>query len=601
MVVATLLLLCVLTWALSHPYRGLFHDAGLYTLQAMAHLHPGTLAHDVFLRFGSQDALTIFSPVYGAAIELLGVEPAAAVLTLCFQLAVFAAAWLLASSVMPGRMALLGVAVLVAVPGYYGAFRVFTCVEPFLTPRMLAEALVLAGLAAMLRERRLLALALIVLASLVHPIIAAAGVAALLCFYVALPYPRAAVASAVIALGVAAVALPRMDAVWLQLVSDRSPYLFLRNWQLEDWTRCGVVLATLIAGIDAAIDPRVRQLCRAALITMLGGLALTWVACDELHLVLAIQLQPWRCQWLGTAVSTVLLPTIVVRSWQSGLPGRTRSALLLAAWLFASNEFALQVLVLLGVTSAGVGRLAPARARWVFHAACLLLAVAAAWRLASDLQFTEAYYLEPRVPLWVRRAMSLVHDGSVPAAIAAGVAWLGTVRCARFAWIVLVVLAGAVCVSLAPVTWQAWSIREFSAQRVAQYAPLRAALPADAEVLLPESPLATWLLLDRPSYLSVIQTSGLVFSRAAAIEFQRRAAALNAAVPAQVFMGWNTGGTILNPTSAQLQRICASGAVEFLVTGADLGLPALAAVQRDAGPARATMRLYRCMSRARVG
>jgi hypothetical protein len=33
-----LLLLCVITWSLSHSYRGIFHDANLYVLQALAHL-----------------------------------------------------------------------------------------------------------------------------------------------------------------------------------------------------------------------------------------------------------------------------------------------------------------------------------------------------------------------------------------------------------------------------------------------------------------------------------------------------------------------------------------------------------------------------------
>jgi hypothetical protein len=593
MVVVTLLLLCVLTWALSHPYRGLFHDAGLYTLQAMAHLHPGTLASDVFLRLGSQDAYTIFSPLYGAAIQMLGVEPAAAVLTLIFQVALFAAGWFLASTVMPGRMALLGLAVLVAIPGYYGADRVFTCVESFLTPRMPAEALVLAGLAAMLRERRAAAAALIVLAALFHPIIAVAGLAALLCFHVAMPHPRAAFVLACVALGCAAAFCGRIDAEWLQLIGDRSPYLFLDTWGLEDWARCAVVLATLIAGLAPGMESRARTLCGVTLATTVGGLALTWIACDYLHLAMLTQMQPWRCQWLGMAVAAILLPLIVVRNWQAGQSGRTRSALLLAAWLFASNEFALQVVVLLGVASILNVRLAPARARWVFYGACAMLAVAGAWRLASDLQFSEAYYLEPGVPLWIRRTMSFVHDGSVPAVVAASLVWLGVRRTGRSVWVPLMGLAGAVCVSLAPVTWHAWSFREFPPQRVAQFAPLRAALPARAEVFLPESPVAAWLLLDRPSYLSVIQTSGLVFSRAAAIEFSRRAAALQEALSAQVFMRWNPGGTVLNPSVSQLQRICASGAVEFLVTGVDLGVPALA-VQREARPGRAAMRLYRC-------
>src|ERR1700678_2480316 len=118
---AVLLLLCIITWALSHSYHGITHDAGLYTLQALAHLSPASLGQDVFLRFGSQDRFTLFSPLYAAAIQWLGPEPAAAALTLTLQVALFACAWALARTVMPASLALLGVSVLIAVPGDYGA------------------------------------------------------------------------------------------------------------------------------------------------------------------------------------------------------------------------------------------------------------------------------------------------------------------------------------------------------------------------------------------------------------------------------------------------------------------------------------------------
>ena len=108
---AAVALLGVATWALSHSYRGIFHDAGLYTLQALTRLHPGSLSEDVFLKFGSQDRFTLFSPVFASASRLLGVEPAAAALTLLFQGALLAGAWSLARAVMPLPMTLLGVAV----------------------------------------------------------------------------------------------------------------------------------------------------------------------------------------------------------------------------------------------------------------------------------------------------------------------------------------------------------------------------------------------------------------------------------------------------------------------------------------------------------
>jgi hypothetical protein len=56
---AVLLLLCVTTWTLAHGYRGIFHDAGLYTLQALARLAPTSLSQDVFLHFGSKDRYTL--------------------------------------------------------------------------------------------------------------------------------------------------------------------------------------------------------------------------------------------------------------------------------------------------------------------------------------------------------------------------------------------------------------------------------------------------------------------------------------------------------------------------------------------------------------
>src|SRR5580704_7329642 len=139
-------LLGIASWTLSHSYLGIFHDAGLYTLQALARLHSDSLRDDVFLKYGSQDGLTIFSPIYAAATRWLGLEFAAATLTLLLQWALLAAAWILARAVMPLSMTILGVAVLIAVPGDYGPDRIFTCIEPFLTPRMAGEALVLGSL-----------------------------------------------------------------------------------------------------------------------------------------------------------------------------------------------------------------------------------------------------------------------------------------------------------------------------------------------------------------------------------------------------------------------------------------------------------------------
>jgi hypothetical protein len=598
--ITALLLLCVIVWALSHAYRGLFHDAGLYTLQALARLTPTSLGQDLFLRFGSQDRYTIFSPLFAAASRLLGAEAAAATLTFMLQMALVGCGWLLARAVMPARLALYGLAVLVAVPGNYGTERIFTCVEPFLTPRMAAEALVLASLAAAFTARTRLALALIVLATLMHPIIAAAGIAALLCLYLAIPHPRLALRLLAVAaaVSVAMLATPlgawgRFDPAWLRLVMDRSPYLFLSTWQIDDWGRAAVTLATLSVGLMSVTGERARTLCQAALLTTVGGLVLTFIACDELHLVLLTQLQPWRWQWLGTVAAALFLPLIVSTGWRQGVSGRTTLLLLAAAWIFGSNAYALAVALATVGAGALMRRLAPNEARWVFWGACGMLALALTWRVASNLEFTDAHYLDTEIPLWLRRAMSVAHDGSAPIAVVALVWWLANSMHRRVGLKLLAVLAAAACIALAPQTWARWTVRQFPPQRVAQFAPLRERIPVGADVFWPESPLAAWLLLERPNYLSVLQTSGMVFSRDTAMEVQRRALTLAAIVPPATFLDWSAGGSNLALSLLQLQGACRLGAFEFLVTRVDLGAAPVGILPQTSSSS-GSLRLYRC-------
>ncbi len=69
-------------WMVQHRYIDIGHDAMLYALLALARLHPDTLSNDVFLRFGSQDHFTVFSPLFAFMIRVFDLAPAAAILTL---------------------------------------------------------------------------------------------------------------------------------------------------------------------------------------------------------------------------------------------------------------------------------------------------------------------------------------------------------------------------------------------------------------------------------------------------------------------------------------------------------------------------------------
>jgi hypothetical protein len=604
---AITVLICVLTWALAHNYRGIFHDAGLYTLQAMAHANPDSLSQDVFLKHGSQDRFTIFSSLYATAGRVFGIEPAAAVLTFVLQLSLFAAAWMLGRAISSPTLALFGLAVLIAIPGDYGAFRIFACVEPFITPRMAAEALTLASVASAFYGRKWIALAFMATALAFHPIMAAAGIAAFGCLYIAIPRPRIAIAlSAIVVAALVAVALlmpicplSRFDNTWLTLVTNRSPYLFVSHWKLDDWSHAIVSMTVLTVGVCALPASRARLLCQSALMTTLSGLALTFIACDLLRLVLLTQLQPWRWQWFGTIVAALLLPMIVRSLWQRGTAGHATTLLLAAAWIFAVDQFSVITCAITLLSLPLFRRLTEAHARLVFWGACAMVGIAVAWRIASNLEFTDAYYLDTHMSLALRRTMSFAHDGAAPIALLLLLWWLGRRSWGRYGLIAVGVLGIVGAAAAFPQIWATWTAREFPPQLVAQFASLRDRIPPGSQVFWPESTgLNTWMLLDRPNYISGIQTSGMVFSRAASMELAHRASALGPFVSPSSFLDWNYTGVNLELSRQQLQGICRLGAFEFLVTSAELQISPVAAIPRKFGHVTRDLKLYRCAPQA---
>ncbi len=102
-----LALLVLACWMLLIPYRGITHDGTLYGLLALSHLHPGSLDHDMFVRFGVQNDFTVFTPLYAGVVRYLGFEHAAALLTLLTHAAFFGCALLLAQRFTTTRTALL--------------------------------------------------------------------------------------------------------------------------------------------------------------------------------------------------------------------------------------------------------------------------------------------------------------------------------------------------------------------------------------------------------------------------------------------------------------------------------------------------------------
>jgi hypothetical protein len=611
---AVLGLLVLATWILQRPYRGLNHDSVLYTFLSLARLYPASLAHDVILRFGSQDSYTVFSPIYAAAIRALDLEPAAALLTFLGQFAYFAAAWALARRAMSAREALLAVGLLIALPSDYGARQDFAYIEGFLTPRQVGEALVLASLAAALGGRQILCGVCLCAGMLLHPIMAFAGFVMLFCLYLAVPRPRLALAlgSTVLGASLAIVllfpvgSLRAFDATWLDLINSFG-YLFMSQWTATDWAHLCVPAAVLVMGALQSTAPLVRRLCSAALVMAAGGILATWIFCDLLHVVLVTQMQPWRCLWLAQVIAVLLLPLIVPDCWRSGSLGRAGILLLFSA--FELRELSAAPGIVLGAIAcvASAGRVTNTRyTRLILFGCGALLVVATLISLLphalGSTSDRDVLPLADRVVRWLNRWAG---NGLLYSLILGLVFWTGARRAPSTDALLLTAAAVLVCV-LSPVGWRSWTTYHYTTALRDRYAQWRAVIPDTAEVFWTTSPVAAWYLLQRPDYWAPAQASGDIFSREKALETHRRGKLVLAALEAagqrhppdpDPRSEWHrpveqTGAE--NPDEVAMAAVCSDPQLSFVVSRIALGPTAYPQIVPDPGDPDHRLRLYRC-------
>lgn len=594
-------------WMLLHPFWGITHDSILYSFQALARLHPDTLGHDIFLRFGSQDQYTLFSPLYAAAIRTFGLEPAGAILTLLAHLLFFSSAWLLARRFVSTELALLAVGLLIVLPSGYGAYYIFNYTEDFLTPREPAEAFVLAGLAAAVANRYVWSLVAIAAAMALHPIMGFAGLLMLLTLRVAIPRPRLAIG--VTCLGLVALAcvaylsptgpLARMDDTWLHIVRQRSRFLFILDWSADDWARTLLPYGVLAVGL-ASTTRSVRVFCLAALTTALLGVTLSLVAGDLLHIVVVLQAQAWRWQWVANVIAVLLMPAVCRELWAANPLGRSAVLLLIAAWISRGQSVvACSFLVGSAFACAIASRrnVRFAHERFVLKGAGAAIFVFLVATVASKLQLlaVNPIVFDDPGPLVLQLTREWATDGIIPAAILIAV-WLAGRRWNnRLAGGTLLAAASIACALLLPSAWSAWTQQSYPRQEYEAFAPLRATIPSDAEVLWPDAPpIEAWYLLERQSYVSGAQTAGLVFSRAAALAMYRRVGLVSALVRGQQFDDWTPKTPSHLTPEQKLRSACTAPDLEYVMSWTNLGPPALASYLPNSHHPKVRARLYRC-------
>lgn len=520
-------------------YLGIYHDALGYMLQSVAHLNPVPLADDVFLRYRSQEEFTVFPQLAASTVKLLGVDFTAAALTGLFLTSWVVAATILLNRLQPPVLTWLSVGLVLVIPGWYSGGEVFRYAEPFFTARGLAEALSLAGIAALLASRRVLALGLLASAMVVHPLMAFPALLVVLAFWLPLSTPHrwAAFLSALILGAIAGSYVlggnsPVIDGEWLEITRWRSDFLFVGAWDSRAWQAAVQSLATLTIALFVLREGDCRRLAKCTLSIALAGLTLAFVASEVLHIKVLLQGQPWRWLWVARFLATALVPLIVLHMWKSGRAGQAAAGLLCAAWLLtdAGSSSDLPPIGAGGILSIAslivwlcrrhLRNSTAARVRIL--AGGVICAVGLTFVFASVTTLTTDHSFG-RDPAWIQMLTGIIDTPGVAAALVLA-AWYLAFTGNTPRSVAAVGIAGITLLLITlPVTVRSWTTTSFDAADRDQFVGWRKLISVDSEVFWPDAPYAAWFLLDRKSYLTVSQAAGTVFSRETTEEISRRA------------------------------------------------------------------------------
>jgi hypothetical protein len=523
LVAATLALTLIVLWLLMRGYQGFAGDAQIYAFQAVARLNTA-LSTDMYLQNTSQDRYTVFSPFYAAFIGWIGLENAARLLTLFFTIWFAAAAWNLAAALTGKGAAWWAVALLVIVAGDYGASGVFRIYEQYLTARLPAQALIITAFACYSRGMKAAALGFAIAAMFVHPLMALPGLLVLIGMWLPMRVAFvAAIAGVFATLGVAlsSTALPAfdrvfevMDAQWLEVVQERSQFLFLQLWTLHDWDLNARPLIYLIGVALILEERRIRQFCVAALLVGACGLVVALIACLIGPVAVLVQGQAWRWVWVTCLVSVLLLPATLLRVWREQKCGPLCAVLLICGWVISAvgGSACVILAIIFWLLRKKFSDRATPYFRWLAAAGAF---AALTWVIIDA---------TGRGPTTLPKIANLMAT-KISAAVLFGFLWWW-LRGARNDWrpgiVSAVLLIGSIFI--VPASFKQARVLASESQ-IEEFSDWSGAIPPASTVLVaPPRDVGAfvWFTLKRPNYLALDQSAGVVFSRDTALEVRRR-------------------------------------------------------------------------------
>ncbi len=519
------------SFVLSHPYGGIHHDGIAYLGEALVDIDPARMADDLFFIYGSQATFTVVPHIYARAIEWLGVgDGTLGMLAVSLSAYFLAAYWLLRPLVDRRVLAWSMIVLFVAVP-VYGGHRVFAYAEPFFTARSLAEPMVLFGLGWLVRKRTAIAIACMVAAMFVHPLIALPGLL-LVWSWLVFEDRRwlwSALAGLVpIALGLIRIApfddlFKRYDAGWMTIVQEANPFVFPLNWRVGDWALVmfdlGVVvwIVKLATPVTTPMMTSMERFARAAGAAGVIGLVMALVGADFLSNVLLTGLQLWRSLWLMHWTAMAGITAVLLHLWNQDNANDRAAALLLFASVLSLTTFGPLILVPGAFALSFFRKRLPVTRDLVVALSVFCVALAAVLlirQVAALSTFIDLLGGSLAVQISRPLSMTLVLFSVVVAAMRYLPKWP--------------VAGVAVAALLFVVAMAGWDQREkwtrYEEDYVSNYGLLwhETVAPSDRVYWFREV-RAPWLMMRHANYYSPSQASGVLFNRRTAIELGERA------------------------------------------------------------------------------
>ncbi|MDE1895485.1 MAG: hypothetical protein KGH91_00260 [Rhodospirillales bacterium] len=526
LIVSTILI--AVLWLSTRPYQGIIDDSRFYTVQALNALLPGRFSNDLYFQYGSQDQFTIFTKIYAPFISAFGLSSGNLILTLLSQ--VFAASGAIFFSytlIRDWRILFISLAALILLPNstFFMSYG-----EPFLTPRLMAEALTFWGLGCMLNRWIFSAVAIFIVSTLIHPLMTIPGIAVFF-FYEAIKKPFlwiGAILGAVIFLGLAflgmqpfAKLLMCFDPAWLHTTKIRSFYCFVTGWNLQLWT---LALNSASTSLFAMLffKGRERQILILALTVMIFGTLVTYIGGDLFRNVLIVDIQLWRSMWLLNALTSLFLGKILMSSGNDGSKGTTYFILCVLVIILALSAFFeafilfVTPLCLLGIwvyivenrTKGQISRIGK-RLITVYLSVIFAFAIIALKVSLDNLSTTHFALLHHLIGL-----LAIITAGGLLFALCRR----SSVTVPRF-----VVYASAFLLLTSVANWdQRTPWTKFVDTTSTPPADLVAVLPQNGAIYWDGDVTAPWFLLKRASQFSCDQGTGVLFSHGTAIAYQTR-------------------------------------------------------------------------------